>query len=177
VAASSVANILKVPGDLFFGCTSPVGLAPYGGSALGPTRGSRFIPNVRTRDITAEEFGGVVTDTVYGGQSPVFLSILRDFDAAAVSTIFPQGGQFDVRSGGDRPGALLGKTKGGVLYFRPKASSHPGVWFYRAIPLPRDAAEMNLHANEEIGFGVVFRATPDKQGRVHDIGLPGSISP
>jgi len=171
---SDIRNALRVAGDLYWGGSSPA--SP--GSSLGSTRASRFLPNVRTRDITAEEWGGQVVETVYAGEAPVLISILREWDATAVGEVFPQGASpMNVRSGSSRPGALLGETKGGVLYFKPRASSHPGVWFYRAVPLPRDAAELNLAAGTEIGFGVVFRATPDSQGRVYDVGTAAGISP
>jgi len=135
----------------------------------------RWLPNVRTVDETAEEFGSIAVNTFYVGESPVLLGLLRAWDSTAVGAIFPMGSgavvSGDVRSGSTRPGAELSESKGGVLLFTPQDSTMPSVRLYRAVPLPQLAAQMTFRADEDLGFGFAFRATPDSRGRTYKVGV------
>jgi len=160
---ANAGNALRLPGTL-----------TWDGTALGLTYRQRWLPNVRTVDETAEEFGSIAVNTYYVGESPVFLGLLRSWDSS-VGTIFPMGSgssvTMNVRSGKTRPGNDMSTNKGGVLLFTPFDSTNPSVRLYRAVPLPQLAAVMTLRADEDLGFGFAFRATPDSQGRVYAVGV------
>ena len=76
-----------------------------------------------------------------------------------------------MRSGSDRPGAELSADKGGALLFTPFDSANPSVRLYRAVPLLQTAAEITMRADEDLGIGFAFRATPDSRGRVYNVGV------
>ena len=156
-------DVVRLPGTLTFD-----------GTSLGQTYRQRWLPNVRTYDETAEEFGSITVETFFVGESPVLLGLLRSW-GAGIGTIFPQGSGSsalsNVRSGSNRPGAEISVSKGGVLLFTPFDSTQPGVRLYRAVPLLQTAAEITMRADEDLGIGFAFRATPDSRGRVYNVGV------
>ena len=72
MATPSAADALRVAGQLEFD-----------GTVLGLVRDARFLPNIRTRDNHAEEWGGATVETIYAGESPVLLAVLMSWDAGA----------------------------------------------------------------------------------------------
>ena len=156
-------NAVRLPGTL-----------SWGGTALGLTYRMRWLPNVASLDETAEEFGSIAVNTFYVGESPVLLGLLRSWDST-IGTIFPMGSgssvTTNVRSGSTRPGNELSENRGGVLLFTPFDSTNPSVRLYRAVPMLQLAAQMTLRADEDLGIGFAFRATPDSQGRVYKVGV------
>ncbi len=166
MAAPRPQDALRVTGQLEFD-----------GTILGLTRDARFLPNIRTRDIHAEEWGNQTVETIYAGESSVLLAVLMSWDADMVGLVFPQGTigsstvNVNVRSGSRRPGAVLSVLKGGELRFVPRETSDPGVVIYRAVPMLQEAAELTMAVGETLGMGVVFRATPDSRSRTYDVGV------
>lgn len=151
------------------------GTITWGGTSLGETYRQRFLPNVRTVDETAEEFGSIAVNTFYVGESPVFLGLLRSWNATAIAAIFPMGTGAtvvaDVRSGSTRPGNELSTNKGGVLLFTPFDSTLASIRIYRAVPMVQLASQITLRADEDLGIGFAFRATPNSTGKTYDIGV------
>ena len=174
MANPDVANILRLPGFLVKNPSTTSGGMPFGGTALGMSYGMEFRSVPRSKLITAEEFGGQAVAQVYCGETAIIAAALRTYDASAISTVLPHGGNFNVSSGNGRPGTTLSTFK---LMFCPLAYTyHPFICFPAATGLPEESTRLRMSLAAEIGFGVVFRAMPDANGCVYQIGTGGSIN-
>ena len=173
MANPDVANILRLPGFFVKNPSTTSGGMPFGGTALGMSVDCEFRTVPRSKLITAEEFGGQTVSQIYCGETAVIATVLRSWDASAVSSVFPHGADFNVSSGNGRPGTTLSTFK---LMFCPIAYTyHPFVYFPAATGLPDESARLRMSMSNEIGFGIVFRALPAADGCVYQIGTGGSI--
>lgn len=175
----SVASALRVPGNL---CINPTqnGLAsafPHAGTGLGVVAQQVVHWEANSEEITAEEYGGIVTEVVYGGVRIYLAAFLRGLDNDALATIFPDTTAASVPSGsGDRSiDYRIGTARAGKklsdlavpLLFSPiDVERHRFVYFPRAIPRVEEAALLQLSAGEEQVIAVAFMAIPDANGVV-----------
>ena len=165
---------LKVPGRLCWNPTDLTGTYPFGGTALGLMRGHELEILPRRHPLTAEERGGMTVDHVYLGDEYRFAAILLAWDLDLVPALMLDGdvggttGQAslapNVVTGSSVPGSLL-SDQSGVLYFSPNADQHPGVLFYRALPMFADRGSVSFNLAREFGIPYVWHATPDDTGR------------
>ena len=165
MAVASSASILRgVPGRLF-----------WNGTAIGTTRAMTFEPNVKLRDIWAEEFGAPV-DRIYCGEYPVFRAILRYNDSDAITAVAPKSpsaGAFLFRPGGTTSNTRAGTSlygTAGSLVFTPKASAHPQITLYKAIPCWDAAAKIAMALNVEWNLSLVFVGAPNSSGQSYQVG-------
>jgi len=180
VATPSASGILKIPGRICVNPTNLAGTYPFGGTALGTVRDVEFIPNVKTRPVVAEEWGGVPCEVVYAGEAAVLSIVFRTWDVDAIAALF-----LDTFSGattarrvargrattdGVRAGALL-SSKAAVVYYAPEADQHPGVLLYRAAPMLEPSQRVSFALTKETGIVAVWAALPDASGRTFAMGL------
>ena len=194
---------MRIAGRL---CVDPTDIGdtaefPYGGTALGITRGAEFRFGIKSSIVTAEEWGGQAVESVYGGEVAVFAFVLREFDNDAISNIFPNTSAGSVSgdrviegavsgAGVNRAGYLL-SNKAVKLLFAPqvdKTTTTPGsstfipydeqpmVLIRKAIPMVEETAMLQLSLAQEIGIGVVFQAIPDANEKLYVVGKRGDIS-
>ena len=121
------------------------------------------------------------------GDAAALTAILREFDAAALSVIFPnvttssktgkpviKGRSFATTVSGDsieRSGDRASDKAVKVL-FAPNSADHvPAILLYAALPLPDAAAELALSNVQEAGFPVAFQAVHDANGHLYQMGL------
>ena len=178
-------NMLRVPGKLVHTPTTLSGAFPYGGTGLGVCTSISVLPVQLHAPITAEEYGGVQTDAVYGGEQMRLIATLREFDADSLAAIFPcyaagtAGGPTLVGDvdGSARAGSRLGSLAK-ILLFAPDSPDAGGPWFLarRALPLVAETAQMALRGNETWGVPVVWALTPDSSGRQFSIGARRDIA-
>lgn len=181
----NVANMLRVPGKLVHSPSTLSGSFPYGGTGLGVFTSVTIQPVQLHCPIVAEEYGGVQTDAVYGGEQMRLVATLREFDADSLGTIFPcyaagnSGGPTLVGDvdGSARAGSRLGSLAK-VLLFAPDSPDAGGPWLLarRALPLVNETAAMALRGNETWGVSVMFALTPDSSGRQFSIGARRDIT-
>lgn len=190
MSSTNLRSIFRVRGRLVMNPTDVVATAfPYGGTELGLVRDAELSLNVKTKEVTAEEWGGTPVEVVYGGERAVFAAVLRDYDKDAVQQIFPDTAfatpavspnaqsLFRYRPASttselSRPGRLL-STKSFKLLFAPDAAdSHPFMVMYKAIPHVEAAVKLQFSLGEEFGIAVAFVGVPDlsKDGKVYEFG-------
>ena len=81
-------DISKFPGKL---CVNPTDLStpfPHGDTSLGVVRNIEFDPGFRYEDVTAEEFGGEVVESIATYQGCILAATLQSFDGEALRNIF-----------------------------------------------------------------------------------------
>lgn len=177
----SIANVLQIPGKVYVGVT---GLSesggPVGGTYLGPVATIRWQARAPVAEITAEEFGGVVSDLVYGGENGTVTLFMRTF-TSAVSTIFPcyvtganQGPVLRADANSSvRAGSLLGVGLGATLLVMPdNPKTAPALLVRRAIPSVDQtvAAAFSAKPSDEWGIPLVWYTSPDSSGRQYEFG-------
>lgn len=182
MATARPQDALLVPGRL---CVAPTDLSldfPHGGTALGLVRGVEWVPGKRPAPVTAEEWGGHVTQVIEMAETATLACFYRQWDADALqkTALDTEAGsstarrrlRVDVGTDGTRPGTDL-TAKGVTLYFSPDANQHPGVLIFRAIPVTPTAA-MRWAASENLEVPAVWYCTVcDVSGAklVADVGL------
>lgn len=173
--------VKRVRGRLSWNPTDLTQDYPHGGTALGLARDHEFQPNIEHKKLAAEEWGGSTASVLYTGEDPMFLAVLRDFDADALATVWPNvrttlGGRVTLtyRPGDEStnlPGTQLDDTHAGLLVFTPDdEDQHDWIIIYRAVPVVQVAAAMALHLDEDLGFPVAWIGTPDSNGDVYEWG-------
>lgn len=178
-------NIIRVPGRLYADPTDLSIAAPYGGTALGIVRDSEFRFGIKTKLVTAEEWGGQTVEGIYGGETAIFVAVIRGYDDDMIRTVFMSTGlgesgnrriRYEPGNTGNvnRPGTKL-SDKAFKLLFAPKNPLHPAIILYRALPAVDEAASLQLSLSEEFGIAVAFYAIPDDSKRVYNIGLIGDL--
>lgn len=174
-------DLMRVPAELVWNPTSLLTAYPHGGSALGLMRDIDIRLGVQKSDVTAEEWGGVVVDSVYLGESIVLAAVLRSFDPDALNIIHPNtslGAVTKARkvkghvagSGINRAGLLL-STRAGKLVVSPRdPDDSPMLVLYNAIPVIDADALLSYCFSKELGVLVAFIGTPDSAGKVYEWG-------
>ena len=169
-------------------CHTPTNLLadfPHGGTAIGEVRDAELRWGIRTRLITAEEYGGQVVESIYTGESAVLACVLRGFDDDALSAIWPTSAagstghrllKQDVVTNEKRPGSFM-SSRAVKLCFSPRAvDQHRFVVLFRAIPMVEETARLQLRLDEEVGLAVMFRGLPASDGRVYECGLRKDVT-
>lgn len=179
----NVREALRVPGSF---CINPVqgslpSAFPHGGTGLGLVRDVECHLQVGTDEITAEEFGGTVTEVIYCGERVYFAAFLRAMDNDAIAAIFPNTSVGSVPSGsgdrridynpvsGIRPGKKLSDLAVPLLFSPLDLERHHFVYFPKAIPRVEETALLQLSFAEEVGIAVAFVAIPASDGTVYRV--------
>lgn len=180
MASPSPSQALKVPGRLCINPTNLSAVYPHGGTAMGLVKGSAFQPRLQYHPITGEERGGAMVDAISAGHEGVFVAVLDAWDkdaviatflnAAAGSTTGRAVWKMNESTDGVRAGALA-SGQSAALYFSPIADQHPGVLFYKAIPMPDAQSALPFSLSERFGVPMVWRAVGDDDGDVWEVGL------
>lgn len=180
MGSPSPAQVLKVKGRL---CVNPNNLAaafPHGGTALGQMTGGSFTPSIEYRENTSEEDGGSMVDAIAAGHRGRFVAILAAWDRDAVVSTFINATSGSVTS---RPvwsqnartdsvrAGVLASVNAASLYFSPDAKQHPGLLIYRAIPMSEPQGSMAFSLAARFGVPMVWRAVPNEDGEVWQVGL------
>ncbi|HBY62157.1 MAG TPA: hypothetical protein DEH78_20245 [Solibacterales bacterium] len=181
MAAPSAASILRVPGSLIWNPTTNSGAAPYGGTYLGTVHSIAFEMEPVTREIWAEEMGGL-SDVIFCGERGKLKAVLRHPDSDGVGAIAPNsagsgGFRFRVQGAGAYAAgnSLFGHA--GRLLFAPRAdTAHPALIIYAAVPCFEEAAALQLSFGKEYGLAVVFRVALDTSGRGYQSGILSTLT-
>lgn len=154
---------------------------PYGtGTELGSVRGFRLKPMEPVALVKAEEKGGRPVEGIRGGRYAILTCLLRGFDAAAISLLFPDSpgsGRITAEDPGTvgYPGALVTALACKILA-APETSGDPAIYFPRAIPLLAEEAEIPFQNREEAVIAVSFLALPDSSSRVYYVAPLANIT-
>lgn len=174
MANPDVVNIRTLRGWL---CKNPTNLSipfPHGGTPIGLVRDGAFRPGIRTRIITAEEFGGTAVEGIYAGESCVLTCLLREFDEDAMVSVFPNYTTVVRYAPGDdrdvRPGNLSTDRKIALLFSPRDLDDNPFIILYVAMPLVQEAMELQLMLSTEATMAVMFQGIPDGAGRCYEMG-------
>ncbi len=186
MATPSVAQALRVPGELYVGVTDPTAAAPYGGTALGLVAEVKFKQMETRKVVRAVEYGSEISTVIPGGKNYLLSFVIRGADDDAFAQVIPNTfvGAAQSRRGIREPGAKLpGRDASaadaltGVL-FAPDNPAHFGVMFYKAIPLmgerlmeEEDELEVLLGDPVEALWSVGFLAVRDNSDRLVEVQL------
>ena len=177
MSAQNVRDALKVPGRLIINPSDLTIAFPHGGTELGLVRGIRVAPGSAYQDMTFEEFGGEIVDKLWTGDAWALAAILESFDADAISTIFqntsvdPDSDERVIEHPGTVKAGTFMSTRSVVLLLSPDdLENHPGVLFYRAIPMLDETAEITLRLADPLNIAVMFAAIRDTSARVVKVG-------
>ncbi len=171
-------NILRVPGRFVADPTDLSIDSPFGGTARGMASDVIFRPNLRRKEIRAEEHGGEIVDFVKTGQSPQIAAFVRGFDPDMTLKIF-EGSSVGTKTGKSKvdyptdaaPGTL-GSSTGFVLLYAPdNIEEHPAILLYNAIPLLEEVSELRFALKTELGIPVLFYGIRDATNRVYQMAL------
>ncbi len=182
MATPAVSQALRVPGKLIVNPTDLSTASPYGGTELGLVRDVTFTRTDETRRvIRAGEFGGEFSSVVRGGVGWAGSFGVRGFDADAMAQLFPNtfsaGGDTNLREPGTVQAGMLADDDAVVLLFDPvDATNHPGVLFFKAIPLIAEEVELMFGDAVEIVWAVGFLAVRDDEGRMIETAKISSMS-
>lgn len=170
-------------------CSGPTDLTlpfPHGGTALGEVRDMEFRWGIRTRFVTAEEYGGqIVAGIPYVGQSDVLACVLRTWDDDALAAVFPYTAvgvtghraiKVDVKTDVVRAGGLDTARVAKICFSPSSPDQHRFIVLHRAMPLVDESARLQLRLDEEIGIAVVFRGLPDANGLVSSVALRKDVT-
>ena len=161
---------LKVPGTLIINPTTnpPTDAAPHGGTELGLVKDVRWVRDERRFDLTAEEYGSEVFESIYMGEDWTLLFSLRVMDADALAALFPNtvAETASATTGITYPDTTRrsgsGMTSSIVkLLFSPEDPYHHAVYFRAALPLVAAALEVQTNRTENLLVAAGFRAIRD----------------
>lgn len=171
-------NVLRVPGRLIANPTDVKIASPFGGTELGMVSDVIFRPNLRRKEIHAEEHGGEIVDFVKAGQAPQLGAFVRGFDKDMVLQIFEGSSasaktdQAKVDYPTDAAPGTLGSAKGFKLLYAPdNTERHPAILLYNAIPLLEEVSEIRFALKTEFGIPVLFYGVRDVTNRVYQMQL------
>lgn len=186
-------SILRVPGRLAINCTDLNLEWPHGGVGLGPV-----IDIIRTAygvdfALRDEGFAGIPTEYLKRADVWGLTCFFRSWDDD-VQNLVVHGTELGSvsqkrRTSSTVPGGTQLSQFAVPLTFTPEGATHalsaekPDVeapfWFFpAAIPMLEEGAQFRNKRQDEIGFPVIFMATPDSNGdpyydgRRQDIVLP-----
>ena len=189
----------RLKGNLVLNPDDLTAAYPYGGTELGMCRSATFVFGISYTPIQAEEFGGIVSEYVFTGESAVLSAVLREYDDDMVATVFHSGieGENDDTSKNTKSGkpvikGAVGAGVGGtgqvtagqsinsravrVLFVPDDRDNHEFLVLYTAIPMVHEATEMKLTASDWAEIGVVFHAIPDAAGKLYQFGRKSDIA-
>ena len=185
MSTPDVGNIIQVPGRLSHSPTSLSTAYPHGGTAIGLVGRIDLRPAAAAVLVTAEEFGGVVSDAVYGGEDWILRVTLREvLDADALAAVFPiyvagAAGGAILRADANssvRAGSYLGDLAKVILFTPDNADQHPWLIVRRGVPAIDEAASIPLRANEEAAIRLAWHCTPDSAGKQFEFGRRRDIT-
>lgn len=178
MATADLNQCLAVPGRL---CINPTDLTtafPHGGTALGEVYGARGMFTSGYFDVTAEEYGNRVVESVYSGENIAFAAILRQWDEAAVGAVFPnttasgtKSQRVSVKGWEDaaspvRPGHLASGRSVKLLFSPLDSDRCRALILYRALPRVADSLDLRFQLNVRQEIPVMFLGIPDTSSRV-----------
>jgi hypothetical protein len=180
MSTPDISKVLRLPGRLSHTPTSLATAYPHGGTALGTVGSLDLVPRETPFAVTAEEWGGTPSEFVSGGTIWLLEAKLREFDADALSILFPgyasgaRGGptlQIRAATNASRAGQNLGALLSRVLVFTPDAvDDFPLVIFRRAVPAIAESAKLAFRGNEAGTIACCWYATPDSNAKIADVG-------
>lgn len=166
------AEILQVPGFLYWGTTSLANEVGYG-TLLGYTEdGVTFEPGQEFYPYKIQETGEEIAGILGLGGSPRLFAVLQNYNATMLARLFPG---MNYASAVKMPGAYdagkaLSATSGiyDRLLFAPvDTTNHPCLLFQKAVPHFVEAAKMHFTHSNRLFYPVVFtglRKTNDADG-------------
>lgn len=180
MAVADVRNVQYIRGRLAKAPTDFTAAFPHGGTALG-LFGKIELRIVPIRgEVTAEEYHGIPVEVIEGGERVVVGALLREYDADAISTLFP-GTSTGTKTGKPVVARTFTTLRGGLgsarsvaLVFSPEdTEARPALYLPRAVPLLAEQASLSYSISREWGVPVMFLALPDgsASGRIYQIGL------
>ena len=151
---------------------------PYGGTELGSTRSHIWRPEIRHKDITAEEFGGEKVQKHFMGESGVFSAVMRDMDDDMLPLVFRNTstgtttGHILVEGSGANRAGFNASSTAIKLLIAPKdaADDDPFLTLYSAVPFIPENAESLFHAQREFGIPIMFESERASNGRKFRLG-------
>lgn len=180
MAASDLASVLNNPGRL---CHTPTSLSsafPHGGTALGTTREVVCLPVQHRVEIRDEGWGQEIHDVLWVGENWSIACVLRQYDADAISAIFPNTSAGTVTqqrlvvgasASNNRPGLRMRSLAKKILFSPLDPDRVPAVLFYAAIPMPSETQDLNLALNKPLEIGAVFVALRHDTLGTHQMGF------
>ncbi len=172
-----VRKILRVPGRLAFGISTPSDDWPHGGTGLGSTRGITLKHFGADFPVTAEEFGGEPVEVLQRAEAWGLACVLRTFDNDAVNTVFPNtsvGATTQHRKiviPGTRKAGRRRSDNAVVLAFTPdNERDAPMILLYNAVPMLEETAALNFNREEDVGIPVVFMGIRNSAGLIMEVG-------
>lgn len=177
-------SALKVPGRLVKDPTDLSAAFPYGGTELGLVSEVVVRPRAKHQVLTAEEWGELPWDVVYGGTSFLFGCLLRGVDDDAYAAIWPDTASGTpsgdkkvlIRDDNGRAGTLLSTLSMELLFVPDAALRHRAVIIRDALPAVAEDAEIRFSMTEEWGLRVVWYCRPDSSNRIAEIAYIGDMS-
>lgn len=171
-------NVLHIPGRLIAAPTDLTIASPFGGTELGMASDVIFRPNLRRKEIRAEEFGGEITDFVKTGQAPQLGMFIRGFDEDMILKVF-DGSSKSTLTGKPQidyptdaaPGTLASATGIVLLYAADNTEDHPSILLYNALPLIEEVTEIKFSIKDEFGIPVLFYGVRDATNRIYQMRL------
>lgn len=164
-ASPSPAEILHVPGLLYWNPTSLTAPINYG-TLLGFTLGGvTLTPNVRHFDVRTEETGDTLYARYYAGQTARVSCVCRSWNGGMLAACFPgQGATTSVSVPGSLlPGSSL-STYAKPLLFLPVLATDPCLLVKKAWPSPGAAARMLWSHSEGLNVLAEFDAGYNSSG-------------
>lgn len=174
---------MKVPGQIM---VNPGTITdPASGTSLGLVRDVAVLRRASVHEIVAAEHGLEPVDALRLGERWAVTFALRGFDADAIAACFPSNtftGTTAGRPGLRYPGASeAGSLISGdsvVLRFTPDdPARHPGVVFYRALPIVVDELTINFEHESETLLLVGFLGIRDTTQRLVEVQLIEDMTP
>lgn len=181
MAAADLNLVLASPGNL---CVNPTDLSlpfPHGGTALGSVREPFVDAAPSWFDVTAEEYGGQVVESIFCGESFLIRGFLRYDDPDALSTLNPNtktGARskapgirhwLDAQVAGDTtfyPGMKASDRAVKLLFSPLDTSRSKAVLLYRALPRA-EVSSVPRAFGGKVERPFLFLAIPDSTLRVY----------
>lgn len=171
-------NVRKIKANV---CLNPTDLSaafPHGGTALGFTGKHIFYPNVLSRELTREEYGGSVDEVAYLAERAILALVMRDFDVDHLAAAFPNtatvNGHTVIRggfaTGQEQPGYSLTSLAAKVLLSPEDVDAHEGVLLFNAVPVIDEDLAATYSITSEQGLALSWVALPDGTGRTFEFG-------
>jgi hypothetical protein len=144
--------------------------SPYGGTELGLFSLIKWELIPRRAILRAEEFSGVGYQVLENGEDAVVAAFLREYDADAFDTLFPESSSGDLTytATDERHRGGLGGDRAVSLLLAPDATEvHPALFLDCAIGWIDETTSISHDLSEEWGIPVAFWGMPQALGRVY----------
>lgn len=182
MATPNVLSVIHAHARLIINPTNFSAAYPYGGTEIGIFQGIEWRPNVQTREVAAEEWGGANANAVYAGERPLLLGVLRGYDADAIAACFPNttttSSQAEITghvATGNVPGTKLSGLAMSVLVAPKEETLDPALYLPNALPVIQEELAAKYSFASELGLALSWVALPDANGRLYDQGLLANI--